>query len=123
MNSTKCKDASEEDPKFAQYKRECDQKVARIQELCDQRCKEIQDKCVQKLEKMMEKCEQRVNKLKSTHLRERDTYHDDYTHAELIKECKKKGLECGEEMSIDQLRKLIHQSRSLLIPDFPFNAN
>jgi hypothetical protein len=60
---------------------------------------------------MKEKCKQEIQRIKSTHLRPRDEYLPDYVHVELIKECKKKNLTYTDDMTVDELRKLIHTSR------------
>jgi hypothetical protein len=87
------------------------EKLAKMQQLYDEKVAMIQKKCDEKLTKMKEKCKQEIYRIKSTHLRPRDEYHSDYIYVELIKECKKKNLEYTDDMSVDELRKIIHMSR------------
>jgi len=88
------------------------QRLAELQAKYEEQIAEMERKCEEKLAKMKEKCRQEIQRIKSTHLRPRDEYLPDYVHVELIKECKKRKLQYTDDMTVDELRNLIHESRA-----------
>jgi hypothetical protein len=88
-----------------------EQKLIKNKQEYDEKLEQKQAKYDEKLQKKTDQMNNRISIIKCTHLRSRDEYDSNYIHQELIKECKKRNLEYTDDMSVDELRKIIQKSR------------